>query len=507
MKVFKNMKIKSFIVTALLLVSVVPATTIMAAQATVNLGTTSGFAVLAHEAITNTGATTINGSVGSNVGGDVGLYPGTSFTGQADVTISGKTYLTDDVAKKAQEDLAAAYKDAAGRKPTRIATELGEKTLKSGTYDSASGTFEITGKLTLDAEGDPNAVFIFQTESTLNTLEGSSVILKNGARFCRVFWKVGSSATLGTDSKFVGHILAMVSITAKTHAQVQGQLLARTGAVTLDSNKITNGICDNTPELATLQIIKQVINDNGGRSVAAKFNIHVKTLGNDVVASPSPGSELGTTYTLTAGAYAVSEDAFDGYTSSYSGDSDSKGNIILAPGENKTVTITNNDIANVSPPSVGGKATLHVIKHVINDSGRTTVASNFNIHVKTLGKDVAESPAPGSETGTTYTLPAGTYTVSEESFAGYTKSYSGDSDSKGNITLKPGENKTVTITNNDTSETLPQSSGDGKPVVITHTVTGGQIPDTASSQYWLLLIGTVLTLLGAIIWKSGKRYE
>ncbi len=170
MKAFKNMKIKSFIVTALLLVSMVPATTIMAAQATVNLGTTSGFAVLAHEAITNTGATTINGSVGSNVGGDVGLYPGTSFTGQADVTISGKTYLTDDVAKKAQEDLAAAYKDAAGRKPTRIPTELGEKTLKPGTYDSASGTFEITGKLTLDAEGDPNAVFIFQTESTLNNI-------------------------------------------------------------------------------------------------------------------------------------------------------------------------------------------------------------------------------------------------------------------------------------------------------------------------------------------------
>ncbi len=105
----------------------------------------------------------------------------------------------------------------------------------------------------------------FRLNLHLITLEGSSVILKNSARFCRIFWKVGSSATLGTDSKFVGHILAMVSITAKTHAQVQGQLLARTGAVTLDSNTITNGICDNTPELATLHIIKHVINDNGGR--------------------------------------------------------------------------------------------------------------------------------------------------------------------------------------------------------------------------------------------------
>src|SRR5665647_2927585 len=191
---------------ALLLVAMmaVPAMS-MAAQPTVNLGTTSSFAVLAGETITNTGPTTING--------DVGLYPGTAFPGQASVTVNGAVHLTDAVASKAKDDLVTAYNDAAGRTPvTRIPTQLGGTTLKPGVYDSAAGTFQITGTLTLDAEGDPNAVFIFKTDSTLITASASSVSLINGARFCRVFWVVPSSATLGTNSSFVGHIFASTSI-------------------------------------------------------------------------------------------------------------------------------------------------------------------------------------------------------------------------------------------------------------------------------------------------------
>ena len=141
-----------------------------------------------------------------------------------------------------------AYNDAAGRTPeTTIPSELGGRTLTAGVYVSASGTFHITGTLTLDAEGDPNAVFIFKTASTLITASSSTVRLVNGARYCRTFWKVGSSATLGTNSHFVGHIFALTSITAKTGAFIQGQLLARNGAVTLDSNTITNGVCATTP--------------------------------------------------------------------------------------------------------------------------------------------------------------------------------------------------------------------------------------------------------------------
>jgi hypothetical protein len=213
-------------------------------QAPVGLGTTETFAILAGETITNTGPTTITG--------DVGLHPGTAFTGQADVTLNGALHIADGVALQAKNDLVTAYNDAAGRTPvTRIATELGGKTLTPGVYDSASGTFEITGNLTLDSEGNPNAVFVFKTESTLITASNSRIFPVNGARFCRIFWKVGSSATLGTDSRFVGHIFAYTSITLNTRARVQGQVLAMNGAVTLDTNVITNGICDDLPTPTT----------------------------------------------------------------------------------------------------------------------------------------------------------------------------------------------------------------------------------------------------------------
>jgi len=351
----KRMKFISLLLTLFLVVMMTVPTTSMAAQPTVNLGTTSGFAVLAGSTITNTGATTINGSVG----GDIGLYPGTVFTGQANVSTSGTVHVADPVAIAAKDDLVTAYNDAAGRTPvTTIPTELGGTTLTPGTYDSADGTFQITGTLTLDAQGDPDGVFVFKTASTLITAADSNVNLINSARFCRTFWPVGSSATLGTNSHFVGHIFAMTSITANTGATVQGQLLARNGAVTLDNNIITNGICETTPiptptpAPAILHVIKHVINDNGGSKVAANFNLHVKTSGSDVATSPAPGVESpGTTYTLPAGTYVVSEDDFAGYTVSYSGDSDSS-DIVLAAGDNKTITITNDDIPVVVTPPV-----------------------------------------------------------------------------------------------------------------------------------------------------------
>ena len=161
-----------------------------------------------------------------------------------------------------------------------------------------------------------------------------------------------------------------------------------------------------TPTTATLRVIKHVINNDGGTKAAVNFNLHVKASGVDVAASPAPGAESGKIYTLVAGTYAVSEDDdMAGYKATYSGDSDANGIINLAPGENKTVTITNNDIA--LPTPVPAKAILHVIKHVINNDGGTAVAANFNLHVKTSGKDVAQSPAPGAESGKTYTLAAG----------------------------------------------------------------------------------------------------
>lgn len=211
----------------------------MAAQAPVGLGTTKNFAVLAGTTVTNTGPTTING----NAGGDVGVAPGSAFVSTG-VTMSGVSHLADAVALQAQNDLVTAYNDAAGRTPfTTIPVELGGTTLKPGVYVTDTGALGLTGTLTLDAEGDPNAVFIFKSASTLITASGSSINLINGARYCRVFWQVTSSATLGSNSHFVGHIFALTDIHAQTGATIQGQLLARNGEVTLDSNTITNGLC------------------------------------------------------------------------------------------------------------------------------------------------------------------------------------------------------------------------------------------------------------------------
>jgi len=214
---------------------------VVADQATVNLGTTSTFAVLAGETITNTGTTVIGG----DAGGDIGVYAGSAVTGFETLTTSGTVHLADETAGLAKADLALAYDDAAGRTPvTTIPSELGGATLAPGVYDSADGTFHITGTLTLDAGENPNPVYIFKTTTELITDSASSVSLINGAVYCRVFWQVGSSATLGSGSIFVGHIFALTSITAQTGATIQGQLLARNGSVTLDNNTITNGFCE-----------------------------------------------------------------------------------------------------------------------------------------------------------------------------------------------------------------------------------------------------------------------
>lgn len=202
----------------------------------VDLGTATSFAVLAGTTITSTGLTIITG--------DVGVSPGTAIVVSPPGAIFGTTHSNDAVAIQAQIDLTAAYNDAATQPSTgTVSGNIGGSTFTPGVYQSTS-SLDITGTLTLDAQGDPNAVFIFQMASTLTTEAGdSSVLLINGAQACNVFWQVGSSATLGTNTIFQGTILALTSITATTGAAVSGRLLARNAAVTLDANIITVSIC------------------------------------------------------------------------------------------------------------------------------------------------------------------------------------------------------------------------------------------------------------------------
>jgi hypothetical protein len=204
-----------------------------AAEAPVGLGTADSFAVLAGTTVTNTGPTVLTG--------DVGVSPGSAVTGGPVVT--GATHAADEVAAGAQRDLVTAYDDAAGRGPaTAVSGDLVGRTLTPGVYRSTS-SLQVTGTVTLDAQGDPQAVFVFQIASTLVTGSQSRVLLLGGGQACNVFWQVGSSATLGTGSQFTGSILALTSIAAQTGATVQGRLLARNGAVTLDSDTVFRPAC------------------------------------------------------------------------------------------------------------------------------------------------------------------------------------------------------------------------------------------------------------------------
>ena len=163
------------------------------------------------------------------------------------MTINGVNRAGGGVTQNAKADLLTAYKVAAGEGPTSpITKDLGGQSLTAGVYNSAS-SIGLTGALTLDAAGDPGAVFVFQAGSTLTTASASSVVLTNGAQACNVFWQIGSSATLGTGSSFRGTILASESITATTGATIQGRLLAFGGAVTLDTNTISRPSCIAAP--------------------------------------------------------------------------------------------------------------------------------------------------------------------------------------------------------------------------------------------------------------------
>jgi hypothetical protein len=210
-----------------------------ARAAPVGLGTAGPFVVLGGTKITNVGPSVLNG--------DLGISPGTELEGFGLPTvINGSTHATEEVAAQAQLDLTTAY-DAAAGQPVLPAndlsgTDLGGLKLAPGTYRYNAAAL-LTGALTLDAEGDPNAEFVFQIGSQLTTESASSVLLVNGASPCNVYWQVGSSAELGTTTSFQGTLMALTSISLKSKATVVGRMLARNGQVSLIENTLTRPLC------------------------------------------------------------------------------------------------------------------------------------------------------------------------------------------------------------------------------------------------------------------------
>jgi hypothetical protein len=204
-------------------------------QAPVPLNSAAAFEVLAGSTVTSTGPTVITG-------GDLGLSPGSAVTGFPPGTLTSPAvmHVTDPIAAQAQLDLTAAYNYAAGVPGGAVlAGDLSGLTFAPGVYTNASTVMLSAGTVTLDAQGNQNAVFIFQIGSTLTTLGSTQIVLAGGAQAQNIFWQVGSSATLGTNSIFEGTILSFQNISHDTGAVLNGRALARNGAVTMDSNIVT----------------------------------------------------------------------------------------------------------------------------------------------------------------------------------------------------------------------------------------------------------------------------
>lgn len=224
--------------------------------------------------------------------------------------------------------------------------------------------FTLSGTLTLNALGDPNAVWIFRAGRDFIVSGGAAAnvaFLGGVGSACNVWWRLARTSTFDALSTAVGNILADTSITFAAGASLNGRALARTAEVTLSGTAISGPTCAAPPVsgsgVANYRVIKHVVNANGGTAIASNFNVHVISTENfgtaDVTGSPAAGMEApGTLYVLPKGTYAVREDVNPAYTVSYSGDCDAAGNINLYAGNTRTCTITNTHIAAPVPPLI-----------------------------------------------------------------------------------------------------------------------------------------------------------
>ena len=491
-------------VMVVLLVVMLTGPTMLIAATTPSLGEAASFAILSSTYTNTVSGTTINGDLGYTTGPD--MAP----------TVNGAIFITPTQAGADQNSALTAlniqaptfsYPSGAIDLATDTRTPSGTGVFTPGVYviDGAAtiGTGG-TGGITLKGAG----TYIFRITGALNTVAGSIITLTEGASPNDVFWTPVEATTLGANSTFIGTDIDDAGITIGSTVTWTGRALAYNGTVSTAADTITN---EPVTAPATISLTKTAnpTSITQGVTSTITYTYTVTNTGDggltgvNVLDTPIGAITLGAT-TLASGASTTGTaeitvtpaDTSDIYNLAVATGTPSVGGSDVTANAEVTVTVT------APPPS--DTATLHVIKHVINDNGGTAVAANFNLHVKTSGTDVSTSPAPGGESpGTTYTLAPGTYVVSEDAFAGYTASYSGDSDSSGNITLDYGDNKTVTITNNDIAttpggptettgvaetiegptETTEVAAETKEAAAVTTTATGGQLPKTSTPNY------------------------
>ncbi len=251
---------------------------------------------------------------------------------------------------QAQTDLNNAYSDINGRaNPTILSSDIGGTTLTPGLYH-ANAALSVNGIVTLDAQGDPNAIFVIQAMDSMNIASGSQIRLIGSAQACNVFWQSNNSVFLGSNSINLGNFIAANSISLANGALLNGRALSRNGSVSLDTNTISVPVCTPQSPLGTLRVITNVINNNGGNMSAASFTVRVRLNGNfEVPGSPANGMiSPGLSYSLTGSStYVVTVDSnvYPYATAQFGTDCSAQGSVYLPVGAIRTCTITLDDIA------------------------------------------------------------------------------------------------------------------------------------------------------------------
>jgi hypothetical protein len=329
----------------------------------VPLGAARPFAVLAAAAVTANAGTTVNGNLGY----------GTAYTpsaGKVNGIVVGPASPNYQPAKDA---MTAAYNDVFARPSTEIAAELGGTTRTAGVYRSlAAAAFAITTPFTLDAENDPNAIFIFQTGVTagLNTTATvGNVLLTNGAQACNVFWQVGGAATLGASTSFKGNILAYAAVTAGAGTTIEGRALSVTAAVTLDANTV--GGCDTTAPTITAPADAVTTTGPGATlcsAVVANGLVTATALDNSGITPTVTRSPAGNTFAVTPGGITVI------YTAT-----DLAGNTATAT---QLVTVTDDTVPTITAPADADYQLLSDVPAA--DPASATAADNCGVPTVTV---------------------------------------------------------------------------------------------------------------------------
>lgn len=327
------------------------------------LGLSSTYAVLSSTYTNTTLGTTVSGDVGFTTGPALtpsGVHP--NYGPSAPYAAAGTNQGT---ALSSLNSQSCTFTFAAGAINLSTDVTHGSAGIYAPGVYCSSGAMNIGGPLTLNGSG----TYIFRSSGALTSTVGSSVTL-NGGSTCDVFWTPTEATTLAANTSFAGTIIDDAGITVGANTTWVGRALAFGGTVTTDTDTISTPTCaidtpptptptpiptpmpvptpTPTPIPATLHVIKKVVNANGGTATSSIFKLHVKLSGTDVTGSPAAGAVApGTSYSLAAGTYVVSEDANTLYVKSFSGDCDSSGAVTLTAGADKTCTVTNTDIAAV----------------------------------------------------------------------------------------------------------------------------------------------------------------